>query len=80
VKAILDPGQNLRVLLKNLDNVSIRLLEDADRPGQLLGPSCKTGSMVRCSEEDNTTSQTEDILEVSFRSLSRYNKGLPLLE
>ena len=77
MKAILDPGQNLRVLLKNLDNVGIRLLEDADRPGQLLGPSCKAGSVVRCSEEDNTPSQTKDILEVSFCSLARCNKSLP---
>jgi hypothetical protein len=71
MESILDPRQHLRVALQDRHNFGICLLDDADGYGEQLRPSCQTGSMVWRPEESDAARRLEDVLEVTFRSLSR---------
>jgi len=78
MEIMLNSCKYLRVPLQDLDNLVIRLLDDANIPGQLLGPSSKTCAMMWRPEKSDSTRRTQNILEMPLRLLLRLNQSLPL--
>jgi hypothetical protein len=51
MEPVLDSCQDLRVLFKDFDNVSVSLFDQSNRSSQLLSPLCQASTLVRSSEE-----------------------------
>lgn len=71
MEAFLNPRKYLGIMLENIDNLRVRLLEEADRSRHDLSPFCKSSAMVRRPKKNDTPGAIKNFVQVLLRSLSR---------